>query len=117
MNTLCAYIFDVNISKRVELTFYDMCATSGEHCSKAVTLFNKIDETLFKDGIDWCNVINCGLENTNSNMGCKNSLKSRILEKNSGCFAAGCNCHLVHLAAGKGGQAYESISSFSCEDN
>ena len=52
-----------------------------------------------------------------SNMGCKNSLKSRILEKNSSCFIAGCNCHLVHLAAGKGGQAYESISSFSCEDH
>ena len=29
---------------------------------------------------------------------------------------AGCNCPLVYLAAGKGGQAYMSISSFSCED-
>ena len=30
---------------------------------------------------------------------------------------AGCNCPLVYLAAGKGGQAYMSISSFSCEDH
>ena len=58
------YIFDVNNSKRVELKFYDICATSGEHRSKAVTLFNRIDETLSKDGIDWCNAICCGLGNT-----------------------------------------------------
>ena len=45
MNTLCAYIFDVNSLKHVQLKFYDMCATSGEHCSKAVTLFNEIDGT------------------------------------------------------------------------
>ena len=45
-----------------------MCATLGEHCSKAVTLFNKNEETLSKDGIDWCNVTSCGLDNTNSNM-------------------------------------------------
>ena len=94
-----------------------MFATSGEHCSKVVTLFNKIDETLSKDGIDWCTVISCGLDNTNSNMGCKNSLKSRILDKNSSCFVAGCNCHLVHLTAGIGERAYVSISSFSCENH
>ena len=46
MSALCAYIFDISNSKRVEVKFYDMCATSGDHCSKAVTLFNKIDETL-----------------------------------------------------------------------
>ena len=74
-NALCACIFDVNDSKRAELKFHDMYATSGEHCSKSVTLFNKIDETLSKDCIDWCNVISCGLDNTNSNMGCRNSLK------------------------------------------
>ena len=45
-----------------------MCATLGEHYSKAVTLFNKNEETLFKHGIDWCNVTSCGLDNINSNM-------------------------------------------------
>ena len=72
---------------------------------------------VYKDGIDWCSVISCGLHNTNSNIGCKNSLKSRIVEKNSSYFVAGFNCHLVHLATDKGGQVYESISSFSCEDH
>ena len=109
MNALCAYIFDVNNSKRVELNFYGMCATPREHCSKAVNLFSKTDGTLSKDGIDWCNVISCGLDNTNSNMGCKNSLKSRIFEKKSSCFVAGCNCHLVHLAASKGDKYFRAF--------
>ena len=118
MNSVCAQIFDVkNISKRVEFKFYDMCATSGEHCSKASTLFDAIDNTLTKDGLDWDNVVSIGLDNTNANIGNKNSIKSRIFEKNSACFIAGCNCHLVHLAAGKGGVAHSKISGFSCEDH
>ena len=40
-----------------------------------------------------------------------------LLKKNSSYFVAGFNCHLVHLATDKGGQVYESISSFSCEDH
>ena len=72
---------------------------------------------VYIDCINWCSVISCGLHNTNSNIGCKNSLKSRIVEKNSSFFVAGCNCHLVHLVTDKGGQVYESISSFSCEDH
>ena len=40
MNALCALIFDVNNSKRVEFKFYDTCATSGEHCSKASAYFS-----------------------------------------------------------------------------
>ena len=63
MNTLCALIFDVNNSKRVEFKFYDMCTTSreqfcnmctpsGEHCSKANTLFDAIDSSLTKEGLD-----------------------------------------------------------------
>lgn len=117
MNALCAYIFDVNNCKRVEFKFYNMCTTTGEDCSKAYTLFAKIHETLNDDVIHWSNVVSFGLDNTNSNMGCYNSLKSRILKENSSCFVAGCNCHLVHLAAGKGGKAYASISGFNCEEH
>ena len=86
MNVLCAYIFHINNSKRVEFNSYGMCATSGGHCSKAITLFNKSDETLSKDSIDSDNVISFGLDNTNLNMGCHSSLKTRIIEKNSVAF-------------------------------
>ena len=100
MNALCALIFDVNNSKSVEFKFYDMCTPSGEHCSKASTLFDAIDSSLTKEGLDWDNVVySFGLDNTNSNIGNKNSVKSRVLEKYPQCFIAGCNCHLAHLAA------------------
>ena len=51
-----------------------MCATSGEHCLKASTLFEAIDGTLTKDGLDWDNIVRFGLDNTNANIGNKNSI-------------------------------------------
>ena len=45
-----AFTFDVNSSKCVEFKFYDMRATSWEHCPKASTLFNTIDSSLTKEG-------------------------------------------------------------------
>ena len=60
MNALCASIFDViniiNISKRIEFKFYDMCVSSREHSSKASTLFDAIDSSLTKEGLDRDNV-------------------------------------------------------------
>ena len=50
-------------------------------------------------------------------MGSKNSLRTRILDENPQTFIAGCNCHLAHLAAGKGSEAYTSITKFYCEDH
>ena len=74
MNASCALIFDVNNSKCVEFKFYNMCATSGEDCPNASTLFAAIDSSLTKEGLDWDNVASFGLDNANSNMGNKNSV-------------------------------------------
>ena len=93
-----------------------MCATSREHCSKASILFNAVDSPLTKEGLDWGNVVSLGLDNMNSNIGNKNSAKFRVLEKNLQCFIPGCNCHLAHLAAGKGGSPYSNIFGFDCEE-
>ena len=90
-----------------------MCATSGEPCLKASTLFEAIDGTLTKDGLDWDNIVSVGLDNTNANIGKKNSIKSIIPEKNGSCFIV-CCCHLSHLAAGRGGSAYSAVSGFDC---
>ena len=74
LNAVCCQIFDVDASKWVEFQFLDMCATSGEHCLKASTLFEAIDGTLTKDGLDWDNIVRVGLGNTNANIGNKNSI-------------------------------------------
>ena len=50
-------------------------------------------------------------------MGCRNSLRTRVLAENTQTFIAGCNCHLAHLAAGKSGKAYTSSINFDCEDH
>ena len=113
MNPVCVYIFDIERSKQVEFKFYSMCLTSGEDCSKSQTLFDSINNTMTKDNLDWDNVVAIGLDNTNVNIGNKNSLKTRILEENP----AGCNCHLAHIAAGKGGEGYASQTKFDCEDH
>ena len=117
MNAVCCHIFDVDTSKRVEFQFYNMCANSGEHCSKASTLFEANDGTPTKDGLDWDNIVSVGLYNTNANIGNKNIIKSRILEKNASCIIMGCKCHLSHLAASRGGSDYSAVSGFHCQDH
>ena len=117
MNPVCVYIFDVQRSKQVEFKFYSMCSTTVEDCSKAETLFNAINDAFKKDDLNWDNVVSVGLDNTNTNMGIRNSLKTRILSEKVQTFIAGCNCHLAHLAAGKGGDAYAAITKFDCEDH
>ena len=117
MNAVCAHIFDVNRSNKMEIKLYDMCITSGEDCSKAETLFNAIDSAFVTDELSWKQCVSVGLDNTNVNMGNRNSVKSRVLQKNPCCFIAGCNCHLAHIAAKKGGSAYSKTSQFDIEDH
>lgn len=117
MNPACALIFDVNNSNKVCFKFFDMCPTTGEDCCKAETLFNAIDSALEHEGISWGNCVSMGVDNTNSNVGEHNSLKSRILTKNPCRFIAGCSCHLAHLAAGKGGKSYTLTSGFDMEQH
>ena len=104
MNIACALIYDVKRSKTVEMKFFDMCATSGEHASKASTLFDAIDGAMKN-------------RNTNSNVGLHNSLKSRIAKANPSTYIAGCSCHLANLAAGKGGAAFAAVAGFDMEQH
>ena len=94
-----------------------MCSTSGEDCSKAETLFTVINDAFKSDDLDWENVVSVGLDNINTNIGSRNSLRTRILAKNPQTFIAGCNCYLAHLAARKGGEDYASVRKFDCENH
>ena len=116
MNAVCCQIFDVDTSKRAKFQLYGMCATSGENHSKGSTLFEAIDGTLAKDRLDWDNIVSVCIDNTNVNINNKNSIKSRILEKNASYIIVVCNCHILHLAAGRGGSAYSAVSGFDCQE-
>ena len=114
MNVACALIFDGKCSKQVEFNFFDMCSTTGENASTADTLFQSIQDALNQDDVSWYNCVS--IENCNTNIGAKNSIKTRISAKDKCCFIAGCSCHLAHLAAGKGDKACTNISTFNIED-
>ena len=100
-----------------ESKFYDMCVTTDEYCGIGEVLFQAINNNFIRDSIDWQNVKPVGLDNTNVNMVCNNSIKTRVLEKNPNSFIAGCNCHLSHLAAAKGADAFSSVTGFDIEDH
>ena len=94
-----------------------MCVTTGANSEKAENLFSAIDSTVKNNGVNWDNLVIIGLDNTNSNMGIRNFIKSRILKKNTHVSVAGCSCHLAHLIAGAGGQTYQGKMDFDMEDH
>ena len=112
MNPLTIRIFDVNRGQ-VATQFLDMCMASS---STAGGIFTKMNEVLEAQSIKWDNCVGFGLDNTSVNMGCRNSIKTRIHAKNEGVYIMGCPCHIVHNTAGKATDAFESVTGFNVDD-
>ncbi|XP_041470149.1 uncharacterized protein LOC121419757 [Lytechinus variegatus] len=110
MNPMTVRIFDMG---RVNTQFLDMCMSSQ---STAEALFNKMDEVLRRHNIQWENCVGLGVDNTSVNMGCRNSIKTRVLQKNETTYVMGCGCHIVHNTAGKASDAFEQVSGFNVEE-
>ena len=55
------------------------------------------------------NCVGVGLDNTSVNMGCRNSIKTRIVKENPAVYVMGCPCHIVHNMVGKAGDAFEEV--------
>ena len=110
MNPLTARIFDSDHGV-VTTQFLDMCMSSS---STAEGIFSKMQEALSKHEIPWDNCVGIGLDNTSVNMGCTNSIKTRVLSVNAAVSVVGCPCHIVHNIAGKAGEAYEKVPNNAC---
>ena len=54
-----------------------------------------------KHSISWDNCVGLGVDNTSVNMSCRNSIKTRVLEKNPAIYITGCPCHIVHNTTAK----------------
>ena len=80
--------------------------------STAEGIFTKMEDVLSKHGISWKYCVG----NTSVNMGCRNSIKTRIIQKNPAVYVMGCPCHIVHNTAGKAGTAFEEVTGFNVED-
>ena len=105
MNALTIRIFDGNRGM-VSTQFLDMCMSSS---STAEGIFTAMQYVLTKHDISWINCIGIGLDNTSVNMGCRNSIKTRILQQNPAVYVMGCPCHIVHNIARKAGNAFEQV--------
>ena len=102
-------------SKVVLQKFFDLCLTTGVTALTAASIFDKINATLQYD-ISWNNCTTFGVDNTNTNIGAKNSIKSRVTEINPSVYFVGCPCHIIHNAAQKAAEAFGDVSQFDIEE-
>lgn len=66
-----------------------------------------ITMTLERFGIPISNWMSICLDNTAANMGCNNSIKSRMTTDNPSVYVNECVCHILHNAAVKGAVVLE----------
>ena len=81
MSPVCIRLFDIKRSKTVTEHFFDMCLTEGEDCGKAYKIFEAIEKSFEKSNMLWTNCVSLSVDNTNSMVGCHNSVASRFLKK------------------------------------
>ena len=88
-------IYNVNHGKIVT-QFLDMCTST---CATAEAIYGVMDEILSKlleSTNPWTMCTSVGVDNTSVNIGTRNSLKTRIVQRNSAIYFNGCPCHIVH---------------------
>ena len=100
MNPLTVCLVDININM-VDTQFLNMCCTTGQTSSTAVTMFQKIDHVMTKLQLPWGNCVGFSLDNTRADLGVHNSIKTRVILKNENCYFMGCLCHVIHNTAHK----------------
>ena len=57
----------------------------------------------------------CLVDNTSANLGKRNPVKTRVLEKNQEWYFLDCPCDIIHNAAHKGSPAFTKVTSFDVE--
>lgn len=73
-----------------------------DNISIFTAMFNMISSTLRDNDIPIENCVAVALDNTNSNMGAHNSLKTRMQGANPSIYVVGCVCHMLHNAGQHG---------------
>ena len=99
-------IYDVNFN-RVMTKFLDMNLIEGSTSGTAATIFQHVDSLFQKYEISWNSVTGLGVDNTNVNIGARDSIKSRVLAKQPNVVVAGCPCHTLQNAVAKGATGFD----------
>ena len=72
----------------------------------AQSIFDQLDATFEAKGIPWKNVVAFISDNCYTMVGKRNSVVTKIKEKNSAVFDIGCVCHLANLCTVAGVKAW-----------
>ncbi len=115
MNPLMVRIYDTN-RNRVVTQFLDMCTSSSSTAENLYTTFDTKLQELLENANPWGLCTSVGVDNTSVNIGVRDSIKTRVLGRNSSIFFSGCPCHILHNAAQKSGDAFRNSCSFDVEE-
>ena len=116
MHPVTVGIYDVNFN-RVMTKFLDMNLIEGSTSGTAATIFQHVNALFQKYELSGNSVTGLGVDNTNVNIGARDSIKSRVLAKQPNVVVAGCPCHMLHNAAAKGATAFADATGFDLEDH
>ena len=115
MNPITVRLYDVNGNK-VVTRFLNMCtSTSGTAQGIYSAMDTKLVE-LLKCPNPWCMCTSVGVDNTSVNIGVRDSIKTRVLNRNSAIFFNGCPCHIIHNATQKAGDSFTACCGFDVEE-
>ena len=96
MYPITVRIYDVRFN-RVMTKCFSMNLLEGTDVSTAACMFDSVNNQFEENGKSWDHCMAIGLDNTNANIGQRNSIKSRAHEKNPGIIIAGCPCHIFAI--------------------
>ena len=115
MNPRTVRLFDISTSM-FNTRFLDMCCTTGQTSGTSPKIFQKIDDVMTKLKLSWSNCVGFSVDNTSSNLGVRNPMKTRVILKNENCYFMGCPYHVVNYTTHKESVGFTRVTKFDIED-
>ena len=84
--------------------------------STGENIFCLVFEDLKTKGIPWSNMLSFAMDNANVMAGMKNGVAGFINRDYPHVYFVGCACHLIHLAAQKGGKKLQAHLDYTIDD-
>ena len=69
-----------------------------------------MDTVLEHCNISWDNCVGVSVDNTSVNLGKRNSIFTRVKEKNPAVYFMGCPCHILHNVCMKASEEFSKVS-------
>ena len=68
-----------------------------------------MDAVLLENGVSWEHCVGVSVDNTSVNLGRRNSIFTRIREKNPATYFMGCPCHIMHNTSMKAAECFTCV--------